>query len=86
MVIAIDGEKRTFSYKCDCCGIVHEGAPSFANDEPFQAFAVPEKEKASRVKLNSDLCVLDDEHYYIRATLEVPINETDDGFLWGVWV
>lgn len=86
MIIAIDGEKRTFSYRCSCCGKLCEGGPSFASDEPVQAFAVPEEEKAKRVRLNSDLCVLDDEHYFIRATLDVPIIGSDDTFLWGVWV
>lgn len=29
---------------------------------------------------------MDNETFFIRATLEIPINGSDDRFLWGVWV
>lgn len=86
MIIAIDDEKRTFSYKCICCGEICEGGPSFAYNEPCHTSAIPDEEKEKRVRLNSDLCVLDEEQFFIRATLEVPIKDTRDSFLWGVWV
>ncbi|WP_428651518.1 DUF2199 domain-containing protein [Roseibium sp.] len=86
MPIAIDGHKKTFSFKCSCCGKVHEGGPSFAYNEPWHTYSIPEKERARRVRLDSDLCILDDEFFFIRVTLEVPIKETNDSFLWGLWV
>ncbi|MCX2724736.1 DUF2199 domain-containing protein [Roseibium salinum] len=86
MAIAIDGRKKTFAFKCSCCGEIHEGGPSFAYSEPPHTFGIPENERARRVWLDSDLCVLDEEFFFIRAILEVPIRETEDSFLWGVWV
>lgn len=86
MPIAIDGQSKTFSFKCHCCGQIREGGPSFAYDEPSQVSAVPEEQRASRVKIDEDLCSLDGEHFFIRATLEIPIKGASEGFLWGVWV
>ncbi|MES0812404.1 DUF2199 domain-containing protein [Roseibium sp. SCPC15] len=86
MTIAIDGQKKSFSFKCACCGEIHEGGPSFAFNEPSFICDISEEERAERVFLNSDLCVVDNETYFIRTTLEIPINGSDDSFLWGVWV
>jgi hypothetical protein len=86
MPLAVDGSKKTFRYKCACCGQIHEGGPSFAYDQPVFAAGVPAEERAKRVWLGSDLCVVDEEFHFIRTTLEIPIIGTDDGFLWGVWV
>ena len=86
MVVAIDPEKRKFSFKCACCGEIHEGGPSFSADEPPLLSQIPEEEREDRIRINSDLCVIDDEEFWIRATLSVPISGTDDDFLWGVWV
>ncbi|ASP35219.1 DUF2199 domain-containing protein [Labrenzia sp. VG12] len=86
MPIAIDGHRKTFSYTCTCCGIVQEGGPSFAPQEPPHIAGLPKEERAKRVKIDSDLCVVDGETYFIRATLEIPIRDCADGFLWGVWV
>ncbi|MEM9635660.1 MAG: DUF2199 domain-containing protein [Pseudomonadota bacterium] len=82
----MDGQKKSFSFKCACCGEIHEGGPSFAYDEPAYIRGLTDEERAERVFLNSDLCVVDNETFFIRATLEIPINGSDDRFLWGVWV
>ncbi|WP_417678031.1 DUF2199 domain-containing protein [Roseibium sp.] len=86
MIVAIDPEKRKFLFKCACCGEIHEGGPSFSTDKPPAFFGIPEDERNDRIKINSGLCVIDGEEFWIRATLSVPILGTDDTFLWGVWV
>lgn len=86
MPIAIDGRKKTFSYTCACCGKIEEGGPSFGYHAPPHIAGLSEEERARRVKISSDLCIVDGEHHFIRTTLAVPIRETGDAFLWGVWV
>ena len=79
-------KSKTFSYRCSCCGEKHAGAPSFATDRPFLCLDILDKEYEDRVFLNSDLCVIDNEHYFIRVTLTVPIHGSDEGFIFGDWV
>lgn len=82
-----------FKYTCECCGEVHEGAPSYAYRYPTWYFSVPEEERAARVTWTEDLCEIkpgagigEETLYAIRAVLEIPILGTDDVFTWGVWV
>jgi hypothetical protein len=86
MAIAIDPNKRSFSFKCAGCGEVHEGGPSFGYDAPPEYYNVPETERETRSRINSDLCIIDNEDFFIRATLSVPIIGAEEDFLWGVWV
>lgn len=54
-------------------------------DRPRYAADVPEDECPSRVFLTTDLCVVDDEHYFIRCVLPLKIRGIEDTFCWGVW-
>jgi hypothetical protein len=85
--------QKKLSYKCACCGNEYDGSPSFAYDKPTYYFDVPETERPSRVKIDSDLCHIrnhdenaDDDIYAIRVTLDVPIHGVEHPFCWGVWV
>ena len=75
-----------FEFRCDSCGEAYRGAPSFAYDRPAYCFAIPEHERAERVILDADTCSIDNEHFFIRTTLEIPIAGLDQPFVWGVWV
>jgi hypothetical protein len=35
---------------------------------------------------HEDMIVLDGQHFFFRACLEIPIENTDERFLWGLWV
>jgi hypothetical protein len=76
-----------FSYRCSCCGKIHEGSPSFGFRAPDVYLEQTEAvQKAG--ELTSDLCRYadqDGEHFFIRTCLEVPILGVADPFLWGVW-
>lgn len=74
------------SYTCACCGEVHDSLPDITFDRPGYAAQVPEEDQTSRVKLDEDLCVVDDEHYFIRVVLKIPIHDHEDDFGFGVWV
>lgn len=76
----------TFEFVCSYCGKTHSGAPSFSYDQPPQANSIPKEEWAERIKLNDDFCVIDQEDFFIRGLIEIPILGYDEPFLWGVWV
>lgn len=77
---------RSFEFHCDRCGDIHRGAPSFANDAPFNYYELTADERAHRARLTDDTCVIDSESYFIRGTLEIPILDAEEPFCWGVWV
>jgi len=76
-----------FSFKCSCCGGVHEGSPSFAFSAPSSYLQQSDDVKENG-GLETDLCYYSDEdgeHYFIRTVLEIPILGASEPFLWGVW-
>ena len=36
--------------------------------------------------LESDVCIIEGEHYFVRGTLEIPVIGENEAFSWGVWV
>jgi len=73
-------------YICATCGKRHPGPPmEFGSDAPAPYYAIPEAERDSRCDLNSDLCVIDEEHFFIRGCLEIPVLDGNGPFVWGVW-
>ncbi len=75
-----------FAFTCACCGKEVLGLPAFGFASPDYYDNLSEAERASRAKISSDLCVVDDEHYFIRAVCPVPIQRSEETFDWGVWV
>lgn len=75
-----------FRFHCASCGQTHEGMPSFGADAPLSYYAVPEHERARRCRLGSDDCVIDDEHFFVRGCVELPVHGHPEPFTWGVWV
>ena len=77
-----------FAFKCNCCGDIHEGSPSFGFRAPDHYAALPAEQQSAN-KLSDDLCVIERNgtvDRFIRAVLEVPIHGVSEPFLWGVWV
>jgi hypothetical protein len=60
--------------------------PDISFDAPMVYAEIPEDDRNTRAKLNSDLCAIDDAYFFVRGVLEIPIKGTDDVFGWGVWV
>jgi hypothetical protein len=52
--------KDIFGYQCQTCGEYHEGVSSFGWEYPMVYLGGPEEERADRVLLTSDSCVIDD--------------------------
>lgn len=75
-----------FSFKCTSCGEVHEGMPSFGAHAPLSYYEVPKEEREKRCHLGADDCVIDDEFFFVRGCLEIPVIGETEPFSWGVWV
>ncbi len=73
-------------FYCSNCGEFHEGLPlDYAAEFPDYYFEVPAEEQEERIFINADFCVVDNEFFFIRGCIEIPILETDEFFVWGVW-
>ena len=74
-------------YHCAVCGEYHDELPlAFGAAAPFAYAALSEEERARRAALSSDQYVIDDEWFFVRGQLELPMIGTDEVFTWGVWV
>ena len=74
------------TYQCKTCGNYHEGLPDIGYRYPDTYFTIPESEREARTKFNTDLCSIDDEHFFIRGVLLIPVLGQDEQLGLGVWV
>ena len=73
-------------FVCRTCGQTHEETPlSFAADFPDMYANLPEPERGGRATVSSDQCIVDEACFFIRGCLEIPIGESSDVFIWGLW-
>jgi hypothetical protein len=76
-----------YAWTCQCCGKQFNTLPlDFACKAPDHWFDIPEAERDNRTKLDSDLCAIDETYFFVRGCLELPVIDTDELFVWGVWV
>ncbi|MGY2133711.1 DUF2199 domain-containing protein [Hymenobacter sp. HD11105] len=73
-------------YQCVCCGQIHEGLPDIGSAMPYILYDMPEEERKERVQLTADTCIVDEEDYFIRGIVEVPVHGQEESFGFGVWV
>lgn len=72
------------NYKCATCGQVHNGLPlSFAAEFPDQYANMSREDRDARAVIGSDQCIIDQERFFIRGCLEIPIIGSEDVFLLG---
>ena len=83
---ASPGAAAGFRFRCSTCGEEHRGLPSLVFEHPEPYLAVPEDQRGERTELTSDTCVVDGEHFFVRARLEIPVQGHDEVMSWGVWV
>lgn len=71
---------------CPSCGMPHEGlSASIPVSSPTHASTVPLAERAERVWSNGEMCVVDDERFYLYGSVLLPIHGHPDEFAWGAW-
>lgn len=83
---SLSKQPKFFEFRCHRCGEIHRGSPSFGYNEPPNSSVIEGEERAKRVFLTKDLCIIDDDEFYIRGILEIPIHGVEEPFTWGVWV
>ncbi len=71
-------------YTCSTCHQYHEELPMDVGYD-FPAFYDP-KDKESAKTLTSDTFILNNESFFVRGVLELPIIDSDKVFNYGVWV
>lgn len=58
----------------------------YGSDAPFIVFSIPDEEREERVQLTDDVCIVDDQYFYIRGNIYIRVAGTLDVFSWNVWV
>jgi len=58
---------------------------TFGSDYPEYYFTIPEAERESRVEKTESLCVVDQEHFFIRGRLTIPIIDYEEDLIFNVW-
>ena len=53
---------------------------------PLYFYCIPEEQRDSRCLLDSDTCVVDREHFFVRGCLEIHVHQVTEPFVWGLWV
>lgn len=74
------------AYHCATCGKSHDGLPDVGYRWPDPYFGVPESERDQRIHGTTDICSIDDEDFFVRGIILVPIKNSTDAFGLGVWV
>lgn len=74
-------------FDCRTCGEYHSEMPMcLGADAPALWYSLPESERATRALLSSDQCIIDEEHFFVRGRVVLPIEGGVDSFVWLVWV
>lgn len=73
-------------YQCKTCGAFHPERPTcFGFDAPAVVSQLTDPDRERRVAISSDQCILDDEHFFILGTLDLPIQGSDEIIRWLAW-
>ena len=74
------------TFRCTTCGETHDEIPDLGFQYPDYYFGVPEEERDARIRSTDDLCVIDEESYFIRGVIRIPVTDYENGFGIGVWI
>jgi hypothetical protein len=74
------------AYQCSICGDTHQGLPDIGFRWPDPYFGVPEEERPRRILATEDTCVIDNEDFFIRGVILIPVLGETSEFGLGVWV
>jgi hypothetical protein len=85
-------------WKCGSCDEWHEGpcldlsfdSPSYWNDDNedgtrWSFLPSGTMDKPGKSFLDEDYCAVDDEYFFLRGIIQLPILGTAETFCWGVW-
>lgn len=73
-------------YTCHSCGAHHPELPlSYFVPLPDAVTWLPEAERATRCMILDEICVIDNEYFFIRGNIEIPVQGQRTPFGWTVW-
>ncbi len=79
-------EMHDSSFRCSSCGQEHAGLPlSFAANYPDPYANLSAEARELHAIVSSDQCIIDQQEFYIRGCLEIPVIGTGEVFMWGLW-
>lgn len=73
-------------YRCAACAEIHQGFPALAYQLPDLVHALSPAQREQRAVISSDLCILDDERYFVRCVLAVRVEGYTEDLEYGPWV
>jgi hypothetical protein len=75
-------------YTCRGCDQTHDGLPfAYASPAPAHWYSLPEDERGQRsLMIDGEVCEIDDQFFFLRGSIRIPVLNTDQYFEWGVWV
>jgi hypothetical protein len=83
---AISCKKPTPAYRCPCCGEEYAAIPlCFGGGGPDFLYSIPSDEYQARVRLETSLCVIDNEHFFHRGRITIPILGHPEDLVFNVW-
>lgn len=59
---------------------------TYGAEAPIYWYGIPQEERDSRAQLSSDQCIIDDQHFFLRGRIKIPVIDGAEPFFWGVWV
>ena len=79
-----DDEIAEMGYYCSECGLYHRDIPfSYGADEPVSYFNLKDKSNST---INKDLCIIDNERYFIKGQIKIKVLDNENDFSWNVWI
>ena len=73
------------AYNCSTCGKTHDDLPDVGFGKPDYWFDIPEAELATRCKFTPDTCEIDNEHFFVRGVIRIPVLDYPRDFGIGAW-
>ena len=76
-------------FRCRQCGQVHDELPMhYGTEAPEIYYSLSWFRRRMRCRLTPDLCIVENQHFYILGNLEIPVTDSLNGepFSWDVWV
>jgi hypothetical protein len=73
-------------FVCTVCGERHDVLPiKYSVKAPQAVLAVPQEQLEERVLLTADQCVIDNQQFFLRGRILIPVHGVEAPFVWGVW-
>lgn len=84
--LMITGMNSNYQWTCSCCGKQHYGVPdSYGYDAPWYWGDRDRLNPPPGCKLNADYCKIDDEFFFVRGCIKIPVIGSENPLIWGVW-